>query len=174
MPTTAKGLVYPSSGDHTRIWEHLQNLATSIETALDTLLPPGAWSTYTPSWGALTTNPVLGNGTIAGRYRQRGKTVEMQIKLTFGSTTTVGSGTYTFGLPVPFAASSSLLLPARYFDSSTSVRSMGMSYGSSGASIVLAVHGSATNGALGGVTNSSPYAWANGDTIEVGGLYEAA
>lgn len=35
MPTTTKGIEYPASTGHTRIWEHLQDLATSADTAID-------------------------------------------------------------------------------------------------------------------------------------------
>lgn len=31
---TAKGLTYPEATDHTRIWEHIQNLATDVDTNL--------------------------------------------------------------------------------------------------------------------------------------------
>lgn len=32
---TAKGLTYPEPGDHTRIWEHVQQLAEDTDLALD-------------------------------------------------------------------------------------------------------------------------------------------
>ena len=34
MPTTPKGLVYPDSSGHTRIWEHLQTLASGVDSKL--------------------------------------------------------------------------------------------------------------------------------------------
>lgn len=34
MPTTPSGIVYPDSTGHTRLWEHLQALAESVESAL--------------------------------------------------------------------------------------------------------------------------------------------
>src|SRR5690606_3571292 len=45
-----------------------------------------AWTAYTPSWTASTSNPALGNGTITGRYMKYGRTVWASIKLTTGST----------------------------------------------------------------------------------------
>ncbi|MFF7023064.1 hypothetical protein ACFY97_18925 [Streptomyces klenkii] len=57
------------------------------------------WSSYTPSWTATTTNPSLGNGTIAGSYMKVGTTCSVFIKLVIGSTTNRGSGTYKFSLP---------------------------------------------------------------------------
>ncbi|SED27286.1 hypothetical protein SAMN05216532_4024 [Streptomyces sp. 2231.1] len=64
----------------------------------------GAWTVYTPTWTASTTNPSLGNGSITGRYMKIGRSVFVHIQLTMGSTTTFGSGNYNFSLP--FAAAS--------------------------------------------------------------------
>lgn len=34
MPTTGHGIVYPTSAGNVNLWEHIQNLADSVETAL--------------------------------------------------------------------------------------------------------------------------------------------
>lgn len=60
----------------------------------------GAWTTYTSTITATTTNPALGNGTIEAAYSQQGKTVTVSIALTIGSTTTRGVGYWMFSLPV--------------------------------------------------------------------------
>jgi len=57
------------------------------------------WAAYTPVWTASTTNPVLGNGTITGKFLQVGHLVLFEIHLTIGSTTTFGSGRYDYTLP---------------------------------------------------------------------------
>lgn len=62
-----------------------------------------AWQSYTPAWTAATTNPVLGNGTITGRYMKHGRTCHISIRLVTGSTTTYGSGNYLFSVPVASA-----------------------------------------------------------------------
>ena len=59
----------------------------------------GTWQSYTVSWTAATTNPSIGNGTLSGRYTQIGKTVIGSISLTMGSTTTYGTGAWSFSLP---------------------------------------------------------------------------
>jgi len=64
---------------------------------------PGLWTPYTPVWTGSTTNPVVNNGTLAGRYQKIGRQVIFHINLTCGSTTTYGSGNYNWTLP-PFAA----------------------------------------------------------------------
>jgi hypothetical protein len=59
-----------------------------------------AWTTYNPSWTASVTNPVIGNGTITGRYKQIGKTVFVVVKISMGTSTTYGSGIWRISLPV--------------------------------------------------------------------------
>jgi hypothetical protein len=57
------------------------------------------WQSYTPTWTAFTTNPTLGNGTISGRYRRVGDSIQGQVTLSSGSTTSYGSGAWYFSLP---------------------------------------------------------------------------
>src|SRR5206468_4275165 len=64
----------------------------------------GAWTSYTPAWTASTTNPVVNNGTLNGRYLKIGRTVHNVIDLTTGSTTTYGSGTYAFSMAATAAS----------------------------------------------------------------------
>lgn len=54
---------------------------------------------YTPVWTASVTNPTLGDGTLIGQYCYDGQWVDCRIRLTIGSTTTIGSGIYNFSLP---------------------------------------------------------------------------
>jgi hypothetical protein len=55
---------------------------------------------YTPVWTQNSVNPSLGNGSIAGRYIQIGKLVVAGGTLTFGSTTSTGTGLWIISLPV--------------------------------------------------------------------------
>jgi len=65
-----------------------------------------AWTTYTPTWSAATTAPSLGNGTIIGRHLKVGRRCTAAWILTIGSTTTFGSGAYSFSLPFQVANAS--------------------------------------------------------------------
>jgi hypothetical protein len=67
--------------------------------AADLALVPSTWVAWTPLWKAATTQPVLGNGTLTGRYALLNKTVHFVLVLKMGSTTTYGSGFYYFSLP---------------------------------------------------------------------------
>ena len=60
----------------------------------------GKWQAYTPIWTAVTTNPSIGNGTLAGRYNVIGKLCTYVLGLVMGSTTTYGSGNWAFSLPL--------------------------------------------------------------------------
>jgi hypothetical protein len=41
MGQTARGLVFPDSGGHTRIWEHLESLANTADAAIGLAVMPG-------------------------------------------------------------------------------------------------------------------------------------
>jgi hypothetical protein len=78
----------------------------SVTTAniTDTRVMPGIWRPYTPVWSTgLAAQPLVGNGTIGGRYMVRAKTCSVVIKVVFGSTTGGGNGAEFFSLPVTAA-----------------------------------------------------------------------
>ncbi|MFD1277474.1 hypothetical protein ACFQ51_52925 [Streptomyces kaempferi] len=63
------------------------------------------WQPYTPAWTGSTTNPVVGaNGALVGRWtRLPNRTAIVSVRLATGSSTTYGSGTYAFSLPIASA-----------------------------------------------------------------------
>jgi hypothetical protein len=62
-------------------------------------VPVTNWVSYLPTWGSTGTQPTLGNGTIAGRWKLTGDSQEIHYELNVGSTSTAGTGGYTFSLP---------------------------------------------------------------------------
>lgn len=81
------------------------------------------WTTFVPTWGSSGTAPAIVNGTITGRYMQRGNDVKALIKMTVGSSSTVGTGNYNWTLPVTASTTVSAFAvvgQGRYFDNSTS------------------------------------------------------
>lgn len=68
-----------------------------------------AWTSWTMAWTAATTNPTIGNGTITGRYIQLGKLVVATARISQGTTTSFGSGAYSFSLPVASQSTNSFL-----------------------------------------------------------------
>jgi hypothetical protein len=162
------------------------NYVTDADLAADgyvtqTTLDAAGWTTYTPTWGASTTNPSLGNGTIQGRYKRHGKLVFVQVWLAFGSSSSLGSGLYSFSLPItavdgwnptsgnPFGRGGGT---AMFNDSSVSNIAGGFAFlwdvgsGSADWRIRMISDAGAT------VSNSVPFAWATGDDIQVNLWYE--
>jgi hypothetical protein len=55
---------------------------------------------YTPNWTSSGTAPAYGNADVRGSYSVRGRMVRGQVAIIFGSTTTFGTGQYSFSLPL--------------------------------------------------------------------------
>jgi hypothetical protein len=126
------------------------------------------WTAYTPTWTG--GSPTIGNGTLVGSYMQAGKLVHYRIVLTIGSTTTLGSGTWLFTVPV--AASITGHQPAglcEAFDTSGSAITMMFARFNNSTTQIAGEQTGGTD-----LTNASPYAWAAGDTVIFSGTYEAA
>jgi hypothetical protein len=159
-----------ASGDTTSV---PANLAI-YRDALKGLSDP--WSTYTPAWTATTTNPTLGNGTLVGHYMQVNKFVSFWIKLTLGSTTTVGSGLYQITLPVTPFSTHPVHFEIVYFDSSAGAQYRGVtSQLTAPAKVNLLYDASTAGGAMSGFTNAVPAVPATGDVYDISGTpYEAA
>lgn len=129
----------------------------------------GAWQTYTPSWLSTGTAPAIGNGTRAGRYIQIGKTVICTVSISFGSTTTYGTGEYFFGLPLPTANQG-----VRYMGSSWAFDAGVNYYGGiaktePNSSNVQLYNAAAFGGSWGA---STPFTWGNGDNLNFTVTYE--
>jgi|GEM_PF-1936601 hypothetical protein len=60
----------------------------------------GQWQAYTPTWTGASINPSVGNGTLSGRYAVFGTVCVYTLGLYCGSTTTFGSGNWSFSLPI--------------------------------------------------------------------------
>ncbi|MCF2532726.1 hypothetical protein [Yinghuangia soli] len=134
---------------------------------------PGAWTAYTPSWDISgMTNPVLGNGTIKGRYQLIGKTVVFAVRIAMGSTTTYGgSGFYRVTVPIPSAPNG---LPAHIActanDVSDGVMRSGRGVLEPGSDRVNVMFTDNVDYWKPG----QPIPWAAGDTLAFSGTYEIA
>lgn len=67
MPTTPKGIVYPDSSGHTRLWEHLQALAETADAAVEEATPGGLSSYRSTSAASIpdSTFTTVGSWTVA-------------------------------------------------------------------------------------------------------------
>ncbi len=179
MATTANyGWTVPDSTSNVNLWTHFKTLADGIDTTVDSiddrvdaLEANPAWTSYSPTWSSTGTNPTLGNGTLTGAYRQTGATVHFRLLLTTGGTTTYGTGTYRFSLPV--GGKIGCLLNAHVVDTSTTNRYTGnaiiLTTSTTGANMVINVHG--TNSTVGATV---PFTFASGDVLALAGTYELA
>ena len=154
-------------------------VAGSVLTAAELNGIGEAWTSYTPVWTGSTTNPAIGNGTISGKYCQVNKLVVARINVVFGSTTTYGSGNYSFSYPVtaaaPILANERLLSSGQYADANT-----GNSYplqarynSSSTTDFYVQVFTNASQ-AFQLLTNTSPVVPATSDGVQLNICYEAA
>lgn len=131
----------------------------------------GAWASWTPTWAASTTQPVVGNGSLTGRYTQIGKTVFASLGVVFGSTTTAGTGNWLFSVPVApnttVIGASGIIGTAEALDFGTG-QYLGMCR-MSAANFVIVVPTLASF-----FGNTIPFTWVSGDTLSVSLTYEAA
>lgn len=123
----------------------------------------GAWTAYTPTLTASTTNP--SGYTIQGAYMQVGKTVHWRVLISSGGTG--GSGTYSIGLPVAARNPVSNLIPCGQGFATTTP-------------LLVCVNGGSTSTAVAYLTTAANTPWGSGNlstatyNAYLGGTYEAA
>jgi hypothetical protein len=124
---------------------------------------------YTPTWTASGTAPALGNGTLVGYWSRSGNLINFAIRLIAGTTTTFGTGTWRFALPMAPSIGIPQIVPAVLYDGS--------------ANDYANIHGHLLGGgvayltfpypALGSVGPTVPWTWATTDIVHVSGSYMA-
>jgi hypothetical protein len=131
----------------------------------------GAWTSYTPTptVGTIT----VGNGTLAGRYVQLGKTVHFSIKCVLGTTSSFfASQTPTFALPMACAVLNAISTSVLLTDSGSNAY---QGTGSCPSLSTIGAYALGTGGALQVLSAPAPFAgWGATDIIEIYGTYEAA
>jgi hypothetical protein len=60
---------------------------------------PSVWTAYTPDWTGSVTNPTIGNGTLEGWWRRVGDSIEIQVNMKVGSTSTIAAGDLYYATP---------------------------------------------------------------------------
>lgn len=130
-----------------------------------------AWSDTATTWTAATTNPTLGNGVLTNRVNRTGKSIAVNLTLVFGSTTTIGSGAYTFTLPVASVFSTTTYVnlgSASMRDTSASANRIGAAILTSPSTFQIVAADGTTVG------SAAPWTWANNDILSINLEYEAA
>lgn len=131
------------------------------------------WSTWTPTWSSTGSAPSIGNGTIVGRYQKHGRSVRVLLRLTWGSSTSGGTGNWTITLPTDLAFDNTYL-GGFVWDNSTSLTLPCASRMDSSSAVIaqIGAHTSAGTGAL--ITASHPFTWATSDELVMGGVYQSS
>jgi hypothetical protein len=114
---------------------------------------------------------VIGDGTASGQYQQLGKLVIVRIDITFGSTTTFGTGALEVTLPINnrtvVPAQSSVLGRVRDDSTNYNYSVVGFVTGNKARLFHLG-----TNGQWVGIAQNQPFAFGSGDTVHLLFLYE--
>jgi len=138
----------------------------------DISLSGGAWTTYTPTWTAASSNPSIGNGTLTGRYKIIGKTCFITVDITMGSTTTYGSGAWYIGLPQQAASSAGILLSVTLLDSGTAWYNALLNGARAAFTDKAEIQYHSGVNLTDSVSSSTPFTWANSDRVIINGSYE--
>jgi hypothetical protein len=136
--------------DQPLAWAWVRSTDTTV-TLFDLRLLPStdtAWIKYTPTLSGIT----LGNGTVTGQHKKDGPVYHVQITITFGSTTSLGSYPKA---SLPFAPATREGGVLNYLGGSLS---LGL-YRTQAADVFFHT--------LSGdyITSSTPFTWASGHTI---------
>lgn len=170
MPSTpVLALPYPAGTDAADVPYHMQQLAQAVETAL-----ASAWVAYTPTWSASGGGHAIGNGSLVGARRLIGKTCYWRIIMTIGTSTSAGTGVWSWGLPVAAHGSMPLASPvgtAGAFDASATGIFAGNVVLISGTGVGVIDVGAAANARW---QNGTPFGIASTDTLVLAGVYETA
>lgn len=132
-----------------------------------------AWTAFVPVWESTGVDPVLGNGSIAGRYRKVGKSLDITIVLTMGTTTTYGAIVWYFLLPAGLTSGPlNQFIPAQFRQAAIRHGHVYIDPGQTG--LILLVDNGQAGGTLTYPTATVPSAWASGHKIIVSGRIEVA
>lgn len=152
--------------DSLHVWTTEPARSGYLDTMTDALEALTAvWTSYVPSLTSTSGSPSVGSGTLVGRYRQMGKTVDVRICLTWGAGTSYGTGNPSISLPVA---------PLDYPQVAYAVlQDFGTNTFTAGA-IFEATTKLTPLSASGALTNTSPFTWATSDKLVIFATYEAA
>jgi hypothetical protein len=115
--------------------------------------------TWTPAWTASGTAPALGNGTLTGKYTKIGRQVTAVLVFAAGSTTTFGTGSWSFSLPFAPGNAAEVCGTVKALDAGNTYYA-GAAFVFSGST--LSFVGNSAGSTYG---NGAPFAWGVGDSF---------
>lgn len=138
----------------------------TLTVGSDSMTLNTAWTSFTTTWTGAGGNPVLNNGSVAGEYKLFGKFLFFTIIIAMGSTTTFGSGAYSFTIPAGLTwVDNMACINGMVRDNSAALQSMcaGTSNASSGAFDLRYDQGNQ-------VSATTPFTLAQNDFIKIWGF----
>lgn len=133
-------------------------------------VPMGAWTSFTPSWTNLT--PGSGATTVA-KYRRSGRAIDLRVRVTLGTSPTVGDVRLT--APVTIASDYGSVMERLGVgfatDANGSQHNVTVRY--EGSNTLRIIYFTSTNVAA-ALSASAPFTWVQGDTLAFNARYEAA
>ena len=127
-----------------------------------------AWTSYTPTWTSTGTAPALGNGTLNGSYIRVGKLCTFKLYFSRGSTSTNGTGNYTFTFPFTSSMAGGTACGTFYLEDSGVAGYVGVITLGTPTTFGLRIP---TNTEVGA---TSPFTWGTGDFAVLTGTFEVA
>jgi hypothetical protein len=128
----------------------------------------GDWTSFTPTFSGIT----IGNGTLTGKYNKIGKVMNVYVRLTFGSTTSI-TGTVILTIPGSGFPAIGTTCNIIYEDAGIGFY-IGNAVIYSGSAYLGSVRSSTTFAQHEGLTATTPMTWTNSDGIIFNASYEVA
>lgn len=169
--TTGVGIRIDSGVTGARVAQnvHLAN-ATDISDLGTGSVVEGHNVNFTPAWTGASTNPVLGNGSIREVYSRLGGSIRVELEVTIGSSTTLGTGAWLFSVPFALGPSEPNIGALAYGVGECTLIHTGTSDWTgqarlTGSSLKIYYTSAATTTTGAVVTGSAPFSWASGDQL---------
>lgn len=127
-------------------------------------------SEYAVTWGADSSAPSKGNGSLVGRvWRLGSNVVGMDIRLVGGTTTNFGAGAWIFSIPVAANLAAANRLVGSLHNTGVEIR-LAIGYIPSSTSLRVTAEGVAGIG----ITATAPFTWGSSDEMNISGVYLSA
>lgn len=136
----------------------------------------GAWTDYTPTMTAVTTNPTLGSSTLTGRYKlldAKTGIAQVVFTVTTGGAWNAGSGEWKFSLPSGWTSVARLQVGSAHVLDSGTARYAGSALVAGSSTVIwpIVIADSTGDRVL---KHNNPVTWATNDTVELNVLIELA
>lgn len=141
---------------------------TIIELAAPQVSLNATRQSWVPAWTSGGSAPDFGNSNVAAHWWNYGPIAFFRMRIIFGSTTTFGTGLYSFSLPFAPSATANQVASAIAVDTSAGTRWSGAAQITSTGDISRISFSDGTSG----MSNSNPLPWTQTDILIVEGWAE--